>query len=149
MKKTYNDGNWLWFYECQYVNDTDNPKDYSYHIAFSTPEGGYLNGEEISCRYWKTENLLQIIRKGVLVDFYVENFSDIAKIVKPMVKSTKAIPYPIHVGDIRSQRKAKLIKIANIKTTLEKLLEFIQDKYDKDINKDYWLNLQKKENESR
>jgi hypothetical protein len=144
MKK-YDDGNWIWEYSCQYVNDTDDPKDYSYQIAFSTPEGGYLNGEEISCRYWKVDNLLFIHRRNGTISFYVENFSDIAKIIKPMVKATKATPYTIHVGDIRSQRKSKLIKISKLRTTLEKLLDFIEEKYDKDIDKEYWLKLQKKE----
>ena len=85
MSTFYDDGNWKWNYECKYVTPSNNPKDYSYLIAFETKDGGYLSHDEITCLYWKTKNKLQIIRKGIKIDFYVENFHDIKTILKPMI----------------------------------------------------------------
>ena len=116
MTTFYDDGEWNWKYDCQYVTPTNNPKDYSFQIAFETKDGGYMDGNEITCRYWKTENELQIIRKKTKVNFRVYGFGDIKKIVLPMVEAYQAKPYPIYeskMSIIRKTRKAKLEKIQN------------------------------------
>jgi len=114
----HDDGNWSWEYKCQYITPTNNPKDWFYAIAFYTDKGGYLNDEEISCNYWQAENLLQIVKKGVKINFYVENFSDIKIILNPMIKANKAIIYPLHESKalaIKKLRKDKLNKINKLK----------------------------------
>ena len=151
MEKNYDDGNWCWSYECQYVDNTAVPSDYSYNIAFETPNGGYITGREISCRYWETDNLLQIIKEGSFVNFYVESFIDIEKILMPMIKSEKAIIYKKFesVNPIRKKRKEKLKHLAKLSfvSTLEKFINYIEKTHKITIDKEFWLNLQKEEND--
>ena len=108
--KNYDDGNWNWQYECKYVDPSTDPKDWYYNIGFKTKKGGYLNGKEITCRYWQTKNKLEIIKEGSVIKFYVENFNDIKLILIPMIKAHKAEPYPLFESKT-SIRKKKLIKI--------------------------------------
>lgn len=110
-KKTLDDGNWLWHYECEYIPPWDNPKNWYYTIVFETEKGGYLSGEEIICRYFNTENILQISHAGSKISFFAENFNDIENIIKPMIKGTEgAKVYPIYES-IRSIRKDKINNI--------------------------------------
>ena len=81
-----------------------------FNIAFKTKYGGFLDGGEIVCRYWQTENQLQIIKGGVKIDFYVENFHDIKVILLPMIKMNDAKIYPLYESK-SSIRKQKLKKI--------------------------------------
>lgn len=111
----YDDGNWYWKSDCQYVDNTSNPKDYVYTISFSTPIGGFLSGNEITCRYWSCENLLEIIKKGVAINFYVESFVDIKKILTPMIKSENAIIYKLHeTRKPNKERRKKLKQISKL-----------------------------------
>lgn len=110
MNTYYDDGNWNWKHECTYISPTTNLDDWVYEITFHTKYGGYLNGGEITCYYWKSKNLLQIVKEKNGLDFYVENFTDIKAIIIPMIKANKAKPYPIYES-ITSKRKQKLKKI--------------------------------------
>ena len=110
----HDDGNWNWKYECIYVNPTQDPKDWVYEIVFETKEGGYLSGEEITCFYYKTENVLSVSRNRGKIRFHVENFDDIEKILLPMVKAHDAVPYPIYVSKIGRTRKERRQKLKNI-----------------------------------
>ena len=56
------------------------------------------------------ENQLQIIKGGVKIDFYVENFHDIKVILLPMIKMNDAKIYPLYESK-SSIRKQKLKKI--------------------------------------
>lgn len=109
-KKTFDDGNWNWHYECKFISPTNYTSDWYYEISFETKYGGHLSDEAISCYYWQTDNLLQISMKGVRIDFYAENFHDIEVILKPLIKANCAIPYPIYKS-ITAERKDKLDKI--------------------------------------
>lgn len=111
IKETcFDDGNWKWHYDCQYISPTNDPKDWYYEISFETKDGGHLNGGAISCYYWQTENLLQISMKDAKIDFYTENFHDIEVILKPLIKANKALPYKIYES-ISKERKDKINKI--------------------------------------
>jgi len=116
----YDDGNFNWRYECKYVTPTNKPKDYCYNVDFKTKDGGYLNGNEITCTYWKTKNELTISRKGIKgikLHFFVENFQDIEVIMTPMIKAHGAKPYPVfesQMSKIRKERKQKLHKIKKL-----------------------------------
>ena len=115
----YDDGNWNWKHECQYISPpTTDTDDWSYEIVFHTKYGGYLNGGEITCFYWQSQNLLQIIKGKNSLDFYVENFSDIKAIITPMIKANMAKPYPIYES-ITSKRKQKLKKINEITSRIK------------------------------
>lgn len=105
----FDDGNFNWKYECQYITPTNNPADYCYSVAFESKDGGYIDGGVIICTYWQTKNLLTISQKGK-IEFYVENFQDIKAIITPMIKANKAKPYPIYESN-RKVRKDKLNKI--------------------------------------
>ena len=59
-KFDFDDGDWYWCYDCQ----SSDPSDYYYTISFETPKGGFLSENEITCNYWKTDNLLQIVKEG-------------------------------------------------------------------------------------
>lgn len=107
MIKKYDDGNWNWAYECEYMIDTYDPEDYYYTISFSIKNGGYLSGGEITCLYYQTKNLLKIYRNDTSIEFYVNNFYDINPILKSMIKANEAVPYPIYVSN-NSIRKEKL-----------------------------------------
>lgn len=111
MNKFHDDGNWKWIYECKYVSPTTNPKDWYYKLAFTTKDGGYMTGDEITCSYYDLENRVAIYNgdKGGL-KFYVENFHDISIILKPLIKQYDAKPYPIYES-LSSVRKKKLKKI--------------------------------------
>lgn len=110
QNKTYDDGNWNWHYECQFVSPSTDTRDWYYHIGFETKDGGYLNNKAITCYYWPTVNLLQISMKDAKIDFYVENFYDIEVILKPLIKANVATPYKIY-RSISADRKDKLNKI--------------------------------------
>ena len=113
-ERTFDDGNWLWHYECEYIPPWNNPKNWYYRITFKTTEGGYMTGDEITCKYFNTENLLEIIYNRSKINFFVENFYDIYNIIKSMVKGTDgAKVYPIYES-VRKTRKDKLYKINKI-----------------------------------
>ena len=110
----HDDGNFNWRYECIYVTPTNDPNDYCYEVGLETKEGGYMDGNEITCRYWKTKDDLTISRKGTKLHFFVQNFQDIEVIMTPMIKAHGAKPYPVfesQMSKIRKERKQKLNKI--------------------------------------
>jgi len=110
----YDDGDWYWISEYQYIDWTNNAQDWFYYISFETLEGGYLTGNEITCRYWSSENLLQIV-KGGIINFYVESFIDIKKILFPMIKSEKATVYKRHeTRKPNKKRREKLKQISKL-----------------------------------
>lgn len=90
----YDDGNWCWYYQCIYIQPTNDPNDWFYEIAFETSKGGYLNDEEITCYYFPSKNLLSIYKgKNSKIDFFVKNFNDINVIIFPMIESNNCKIY--------------------------------------------------------
>ena len=107
MNKNYDDGNWNWKYECIYVNETNDPKDYYYVTVFDATNDYQFIKVDITCFYKPLENILEIHKEHTSIKFFVENFSDIKNILKPMIKSYNAITYPIYVSK-KSIRRDKL-----------------------------------------
>ena len=107
MNAYYDDGNWNWNYECIYATDTNNPNDYHYGISFEITYG------DIDCYYYKSKNRLELHRCGVSINFFVENFYDIKKILIPMIKENDANPYSINISK-RVIRKEKLKLLSNL-----------------------------------
>jgi hypothetical protein len=115
MKETtHDDGNWNWKYECIYVIPTQDPKDWVYEIAFSTNKGGYLNGGAITCHYYDTINILSISRGNGKLNFYVDNFDDMEKILSPMIKAHEAVIYPLFESKIAKTKKERRKKLKKI-----------------------------------
>lgn len=108
----YDDGNWNWSYECQYVIPTNNTGDWYYYIAFETDEGGYLSENELSCFYWKAYKKLNISCKGDKFEFKnIKNFEEVKNILIPIIELNNAIIYPLYKRNIKQLRKDKLKKI--------------------------------------
>lgn len=110
MRDFFDDGNYRWEYKCKYEIPTNDSKDYYYHIAFETEDGGYMSGGELECYYYNEENILTISKDRSRVKFYVENFHDIHQILKPLIKGHKAVIYPIYKS-ISEERKEKINNI--------------------------------------
>ena len=110
QKTIFDDGNWKWHYDCQYLPSSYDLDDWYYEIGFETKRGGYLNNEAITCYYWQTKNILQISIHNTRIDFYVENFHDIEVILKPLIRANKATPYKIYKS-VTEERKDKINKI--------------------------------------
>lgn len=115
--KYYDNGDWCWIYECQFISKSNNPNDWYYNVGFETKDGGYLNDNALSCRYWQTKNKLSVSKNDNVLYFYVENFYDAEIIIKSLIKAYNGSPYKIYESKMTESeklRKLRTDKINNI-----------------------------------